>query len=1086
MHRTGRHIAVMPVLQTVSRPPRPRPGFEQLEPRLLLDAQGVLSGADMHLTLSFAPDGAEIAGQDNALTATFDALAAATNPADPTAAWQATILRAFQTWAVETNADIGVVSDGGQPFGVAGPTQRDARFGDIRIGAMAMEPTVGAVSVPTDGLVAGTWYADVVFNTAFPFRSLDDLYAVALHEAGNVFGLKDNTDPASPLSTSDPPVVKSPTPADIAALQGLFGARAADANETSGGATPDNDSFANATELKRGELPEHDSGSAPTVLYGDITTSGDVDFFMIRGPGGYSGPMTVSVRTAGISLLASRLQVYDSGQQLIGEAVATDLGGGVAEYRVPAVAPGDDYYFRVSAAATGDFDRGGFSLAVVFDDRNVIDQATIDDVAGGAYRFLSAEDMAKLFDGDAYDDELFGDDMHGDDEPGGALELETVPGFVEDTRFQVVASIADATDVDYYTIKSPDFAATGLDVLTATVRSLDAGGLVPKVRLLDEYGNEIAATILANGNGEFILQSTAVLSEDDVQIEVSAADPGGLFDAGNYELIVAFGPTATEVTSLATATIGAGVAHRAHKLYVSEPQLFHFALQADPVATPPPTVLIASVIADKTQEIAFQIATRPGETRTGAAVLLAPGIYTVDIAAATLDGSPLPEFGYSISGTSISDPFVGDPTDPTSNPFACTEPELAGFFCYPGDPPIISPDPFLWDRFGESLPDPPPGLDLPTLINLLLGDWWQWVWNEFGLNGPVLATNDAFHAPDASSGQTFSVDGATGVLGNDVDPEGGAMATILVTDASHGTLSLAADGGFQYTPDPGFTGMDHFTYQVTDFVNVSNVGVAKIVVGDSGDFDAGGSVTGADFLALQRGFGATTGATFAEGDADFDGAVTDADLSIWQQQFGNALVAAVVPADSDGSGTVAGADFLIWQRGAGTTVGATAASGDFTGDGAVDAADLLQWTTQYGAAVASSLAASATVSATAMVQSSAATSGGLVVASRSLFSPEQLVPQAVHVAADAVGSPTPATAAVRRERSPAPPRTSLVAAGSVPSQDHSSAATTATGNLRRHDSRDAAFAAWDSIDSLTSGNAWGDGLRAWRLPAARR
>ena len=257
----------------------------------MLDAGGVLAGADLQLTFSFAPDGAQIAGQSNALAATFDALA-------PAAAWQETILRAFQTWAIETNADIGLVGDEGQDFGVAGPSQGDPRFGDVRIGAIAMEPSVGAVSVPTDGLAAGTWFADVVFNTAFNFTSLDDLYAIALHEAGNVLGLKDNTDPNSPLSSSIPPVVKPPTAADLATLQDLHGVRAPDANETlghGGVAATDNDSFANATQLKRGEISEQPSGSAPTVVYGDIATAGDSDYFTIRGPSSYAGPMTETV-----------------------------------------------------------------------------------------------------------------------------------------------------------------------------------------------------------------------------------------------------------------------------------------------------------------------------------------------------------------------------------------------------------------------------------------------------------------------------------------------------------------------------------------------------------------------------------------------------------------------------------------------------------------------------------------------------------------------------------------------------------------------------------------------------------------------
>jgi len=52
------------------------------------------------------------------------------------------------------------------------------------------------------------------------------------------------------------------------------------------------------------------------------------------------------------------------------------------------------------------------------------------------------------------------------------------------------------------------------------------------------------------------------------------------------------------------------------------------------------------------------------------------------------------------------------------------------------------------------------------------------------------------------------------------------------------------------------------------------------------DFDGDGDVDGADFLAWQRGFGMTSGATLADGDANADGSVNAADLAIWQSQFG--------------------------------------------------------------------------------------------------------------------------------------------------------------------------------------------------------
>jgi VCBS repeat-containing protein len=57
---------------------------------------------------------------------------------------------------------------------------------------------------------------------------------------------------------------------------------------------------------------------------------------------------------------------------------------------------------------------------------------------------------------------------------------------------------------------------------------------------------------------------------------------------------------------------------------------------------------------------------------------------------------------------------------------------------------------------------------------------------------------------------------APGVLQNDSDPEGSPITATLATNPSSGTLSLAANGSFTYTPNTGFTGVDSFTYNAFD------------------------------------------------------------------------------------------------------------------------------------------------------------------------------------------------------------------------------------------------------------------------------
>jgi SdrD B-like domain/Bacterial Ig domain len=72
----------------------------------------------------------------------------------------------------------------------------------------------------------------------------------------------------------------------------------------------------------------------------------------------------------------------------------------------------------------------------------------------------------------------------------------------------------------------------------------------------------------------------------------------------------------------------------------------------------------------------------------------------------------------------------------------------------------------------------------------------------------------------ARPGQTLTVPASAGIRVNDTDEDGDPISirhvSISIGGAEHGTLVLASDGSFTYTPDPGYVGYDSFTYQPTD------------------------------------------------------------------------------------------------------------------------------------------------------------------------------------------------------------------------------------------------------------------------------
>ncbi|QYG93327.1 tandem-95 repeat protein [Iamia sp. SCSIO 61187] len=72
---------------------------------------------------------------------------------------------------------------------------------------------------------------------------------------------------------------------------------------------------------------------------------------------------------------------------------------------------------------------------------------------------------------------------------------------------------------------------------------------------------------------------------------------------------------------------------------------------------------------------------------------------------------------------------------------------------------------------------------------------------------------------------------APGVLGNDTDPTEDPITASLVDDVDDGTLALAPDGSFTYTPDAGSTGADTFTYTAGDGERSSPATTVTITVG---------------------------------------------------------------------------------------------------------------------------------------------------------------------------------------------------------------------------------------------------------------
>jgi FtsP/CotA-like multicopper oxidase with cupredoxin domain len=93
------------------------------------------------------------------------------------------------------------------------------------------------------------------------------------------------------------------------------------------------------------------------------------------------------------------------------------------------------------------------------------------------------------------------------------------------------------------------------------------------------------------------------------------------------------------------------------------------------------------------------------------------------------------------------------------------------------------------------------------------------------VNDAPVAHDDAF---PMVQGSTLSV-AAPGVLGNDTDVDGNSLTAVVVAAPATGTLGLAANGGFTYTPPTTYIGVATFTYRATDPAGAAS-GVATVTI----------------------------------------------------------------------------------------------------------------------------------------------------------------------------------------------------------------------------------------------------------------
>lgn len=614
--------------------PRGRLAIERLEDRST-PAVGVPWIDSTSLSLSFVPDGTDISGTPSSTTSYFGAT--------PPSVWQKEMLRAFQTWAVQANINVGLTTDGGQAMGVAGAPQEDPRFGDFRIGARRLSSNFNdsvAGNIPFS-YAGGTWAGDIILNTRYTTAvngtgtNQYDLYTVMLQEAGNALGVLDNpNDKTSVMYPSYQGAVTGLGSSDVTDIRALYGARKADKYEGPTG----NGTIATAYNLTaNGNL---------TAVSGDVTQAGDADVYKFTTPPAGTGVtgLTVQLKDAGLSLFTGKVTVYDANQNAVGTAVTTnplsnDVSVTVANYQ-----PGATYFARVEGAGADVFSVGGYNLQLAYN-QPVGASAISSFVPYINYEGWSTNGVLST------------------SQPLDPLSA------AHASTFAVGGLLTAADDVDWFKFTpSADVSGT----LTLSVWAYNGSPVLPAVSVYDSLGNLIPTQVITNDHGLFTIQAANRQAGGTYYAKVSAADPAGAQATGLYVLGADLGvhpPTLYD--SLSNGSLSSSQTVSYATLTVGEGRLMQFSLSASSAGGQQAAVRMS--IYDSQGNRVFTLVAEAGKGVKTGTVWLESGTYTVVYNASAKSGASLAGIAFSVakwerSGPIDPYPIGGDPTSPPPPP----------------------------------------------------------------------------------------------------------------------------------------------------------------------------------------------------------------------------------------------------------------------------------------------------------------------------------------------------------------------------------------------------------------------------------
>ncbi|PAY20394.1 hypothetical protein CKO51_06030 [Rhodopirellula sp. SM50] len=622
--------------------------LQTLEDRRMLAVFGNVWPNPRDLTVSFPADGVQIGSQQNDINALLDTVAQRDQ-------WQELALRAYQTWAVHADINVGLRNDYNNAFGVPGMLVGDPRFGEFRIGAFPQEGLI-ANSIPFQA-VAGTYSGDLVLNSNEQFTFHDwagnqgpdpatltegdrDLFSLLLHETGNTLGVDDNLLDWSVMFRQYTVPKGVLAPEDIASITALYGQRSDPYEQV------DNGTLQVASLIPTPVGLDHQTEVIRSR--GSLSAGTDVDYYKIVPIAGTES-VTVRVRASGVSLLQSRLEVLDSFGQVIGQSSAVSVFENDNELTITGIANLDELYLRVSAVDASDvYAVGDYWIEV--DYRSELQRAG--DLHPGAYD-SGPDTLFANFD-------LTDDEFGLDDHLAGAIE--PVPSETPETkRYEIQSSVSSSADVDYFKITSPATIEGRLVVHVAGV-----GAVRPDVRLkvVDAQGQAVGANARLRGDGTFTVEVTQPEASQDYFVKVSV-DPNSTVGAGNYVAIAEFESPQAQMNDLASGDL-TGESDKFIRWTAGKTRLYRFDLNA--ASADADQAVRLTVYDAHTREVKMVAVAHAGITRSTLA-WLQQGEYILRFTAIAVGTAPVTNVSFALTADGISDDQDDDMVDPADDPY---------------------------------------------------------------------------------------------------------------------------------------------------------------------------------------------------------------------------------------------------------------------------------------------------------------------------------------------------------------------------------------------------------------------------------